>query len=219
MTFRWISIAAFVVVSGCLLLHHLVFPCGYKGRFTLGSLIRKAVHLLTLLFLEQRLGWAGRIRKLAFLLGLLSFGVLLLTGFLPLIFGGKLHGYLLMIHATFAPVFITCGAVVAVLGAGQYAFNKKDAESVPWSRQYNSGPGCWLTDSGIGVKAGFWCLLIISLPVTLTMVLSMLPLFGPNGQEVLFHMHRWCALVFTLVAIIELYILIRIQIRKEFPKE
>ena len=212
MVFRGFSIIAFVVLLGCLFLHHLIFPCGYKSRFSLGSLIRKMVHLLTLLFLPQKLSWAGRFCKLAFLLGLLTFCVLALTGFGPLVFGGRLQGYLLMIHATFALVFIACAAVVAILAAGRYSFNKADAEAALHICKCGRGEGCRLTDKGIGAKAGFWFLLIMTLPVTLTMVLSMLPLFGPFGQEFLFQMHRWCALVFVLAAVTELYMLIRMGV-------
>jgi len=216
MTFRWVTMIAFVALLGCLFLHHLIFPCGYKSRFSLGSLIRKKVHLFTLLFLPQKLGWSGRLCKLAFLLGLLSFCVLALTGFGPLVFGGHLQGYLLMIHATFAPVFIACAAVVAILAAGRYVFNKKDAEAALHIYKCGRGKEGWLTDTGVGAKVGFWFLLIMTLPVTLTMVLSMLSLFGSTGQEFLFHAHRWCALVFAMAAIIELYILIRLSVIEDF---
>ena len=211
MTFRWISMITFVGLLGCLFLHHLVFPCGYKSRFSFGSLIRKMAHLFTLLFLPQKLGPAGRLCKLAFLLGLLSFCVLALTGFGPLVFGSRLQGYLLMIHATFAPVFIACAAVIAVLGAGRYAFDKTDAEAA----LHICKCGCWLTDTGVGAKAGFWFLLIMTLPITLTMVLSMFPLFGPAGQEFMFHAHRWCALIFALAAITELYMLVRMGVGED----
>ncbi len=214
--FRWISIIGFAVVFAGILLHHLVFPCGYKPRFSLGSLIRKKVHLFTLIFPEQKRGLPGKIRKLVFLLGLLSFTVLLLTGFGPLVFGSKLHGYLLMIHATFAMVFIGCAAIIVFLGAGEYAFNKKDAEAIPPGCKCSGDGSCWLTDTGVGAKVGFWLLVVLTLPVILTMVLSMLPLFGTEGQEFLFHAHRWSALGFGLLAMVELYMLIRMEIRKEF---
>lgn len=211
MIFRWFLIISFVVVLGCLLLHHLIFPCGYKSRFSPDSLVRKKVHLLTLLFLSQKLSWPERICKIAFLLGLLSFCVLAFTGFGPLLFGCRLEGYLLMVHATFAPVFIACAAVIALLAAGRYAFNQKDAQIKPC--KYDKG--CWLTDTGIGAKAGFWLLLFMTLPVTLTMVLSMFPLFGTEGQEFLFHAHRWSTLIFALIAMVELYMLIRMEVLKD----
>jgi hypothetical protein len=212
--FQWISIIGFGVVFAGFFLHHLIFPCGYKPRFTVGSLIRKKVHLLTLLFPEQKRSLPGKIRKLIFLLGLLSFCVLLLTGFGPLLFGYKLAGYWLMIHATFAPVFIGCAAIVVLLGAGQYAFNRTDADTIQ-HRFCSRKDGCCVTHSGVGAKAGFWLLAALSLPVTLTMVLSMLPLFGTDGQESLFHLHRWSALFFALTAIVELYMLIRMEVIRD----
>ncbi|MHC4882822.1 MAG: hypothetical protein ACYSOH_07460 [Planctomycetota bacterium] len=222
--FQWISIIGFSVVFAGLFLHHLIFPCGYKPRFTAGSLIRKKVHLLTLLLPEQKLNWPTKFRKLVFVLGLFSFCVLLLTGFGPVLFGHKLQDYWLMIHATFAPVFIACAAMVVLLGAGEYAFNRKDADAVAHRCCGGDTRGCWLTDSGVGAKAGFWLLAILSLPVTLTMVLSMLPLFGTDGQELLFHLHRWSGLFFALTAIVELYILARMRLledihgRRDEPK-
>jgi hypothetical protein len=213
--FRWISIIGFAVVFAGIFLHCLIFPCGYKPRFSLKSLIRKKVHLLTLLFLEQKLSLPGKIRKLFFLLGLLSFLVLLVTGFGPLIFGHKLEGYLLMVHAAFAPVFIGCAAIVVFLGAGQYAFNNKDTENLPHGCLRSNNKNCWLTDTGLGTKAGFWLLAMMTLPVTLTMVLSMLPLYGPKWQDFMFALHRYCSLIFALIAVIELYILGRMRILED----
>ena len=177
------------------------------------------MHLFTLIFPEQKLSLPGKIRKLVFLVALLSFLVLFLTGFGPVLFGGKLHGWLLMIHATFALVFIACAAIVVFLGAGQYAFNQGDADHLPKTCLPVKSSCCWLTDTGIGAKAGFWMLTVLILPVTLTMVLSMLPLFGTHGQELLFHWHRWCALVFAWIAIVELYMLIRMEVRKDMDPQ
>ncbi|MEN8127428.1 MAG: hypothetical protein ABFR90_06440 [Planctomycetota bacterium] len=199
--FQWISIVGFAVIIAGILLHSLLFPCGYSRRFSLGTLIRKKVHLLTLLFPEQNLNWPAKARKFIFLLGLFSFCVLLVTGFGPLLFGSRLQGILLMVHATFAPVFIGSAAVVVLLGADEYAFRKKDTRSIP-----------------LGAKAGFWLLAVLSLPVTLTMALSMFPLFGSEGQEVLFHAHRWYGLVFAWIAMVELYMLIRMEVLKDMER-
>ncbi len=215
--FRVVSLVSFIVVLGGIGLHHVLFPCGCKPRFAPTSLIRKLVHLLTLIFLEQYRGWAGRIRKLAFLLGLLSFVILLLTGFVPLLLGGRLEGYWLMLHATLAPVFIVAATVVVVTGAQQYRLLKRDADDIAtlWKTRRQRRT-CLLTDTSAAPKVGFWLLAALTLPVTLTMALSMTPLFGSDGQLFLFEMHRWSALAFALAAIIELYILIRRDIRREY---
>ncbi len=214
--FRWISIISFAAVFAGIFLHHLMFPCGYAPRFSFGALIRKGVHLLCLLFPAQHYGLPRKFKNLVFLVGLLCFAILALTGFLPLAFGHRLEGYWLMLHATFALVFIACAAIVVFLGAGHYAFNKKDADAIPPGLKCQCPKdGCWLTDTGVGAKVGFWLLAILALPLTLTMVLSMLPLLDTHGQELMFHLHRWCGLAFAWIAIVELYMLVRIGVLKD----
>ena len=105
-------------------------------------------------------------------------------------------------------------AIVVLLGAGQYVCSRKDADAIQ-HRFCGRKDGCWVTDTGIGAKVGFWLLAVLSLPVTLTMVLSMLPLFGTHGQEMLFLLHRWSALFFALTAIVELYMLVRMEVIKD----
>jgi|FrelakmetLWP11LW_1041352.scaffolds.fasta_scaffold33428_1 hypothetical protein len=214
--FQTVSLLAFAAILGGILLHSLVFPCGYKPRFTFGAVLRKGVHLLTLLFLEQSRGWPARFRKLALMLGLLCFLVLGLTGFLPLLLGGRLGGYWLMLHATVAPVFIACIAFVVVSGAQQYQFCKQDSNQFIdlWKTRKTQG-ACCLTDFSGASKVGFWLLAALSLPVALSMAISMTPLFGTRGQEFLFDVHRWSALAFALVALWTIYLVIRSEIRKD----
>ena len=201
--FQIISMISFIVILGGIGLHCLIYSNEQRSetQITLGTC---------------RIG-PRYFRKSAFLFGLLSFSVLLFTGFGPLLFGLRLHGYLLMIHATFAPVFIASVAFIAVTSAEQYAFNEIDLEQIPCPGCKPGKPtvGCCLTDTGLGAKLGFWILLVMSLPVTLSMVLSMLPLFGPEGQDFLFQAHRWSALIFALTLIAELYILIRMRAIKD----
>jgi hypothetical protein len=217
--FQWVSIISFAVVIVAILLHSLLFPCGYSPRFSPRALVRKMIRLFMMLFPERKKSWITKIRKLVFVLGLFSFCVLVVTGFGPLMFGARLHGFPVMIHATFAPVFIGCIALVAILGAGQFAFNKKDTEAFQCGCTVGRNSRCWLTDTSVGAKAGFWALLILSLPVTLTVVLSMLPLLGPHGQEFMFCLHRWCSLFFALTAMVELYILIRMGVLRETKQD
>jgi hypothetical protein len=213
--FKIASLVCFAVVIGGILLHSLVFPCGSKPRFTPKAIIRKCVHLVTLLFLEQHRSWISRFRKLAFLLGLLCFVVLLLTGFLPLLLGGRLEGYWLMLHATVAPVFIACVAFVAATGGERYRLTSQDREYfVQLFKTRKTQRICCAAVSGAS-KIGFWLLLILSLPVALSMVISMTPLFGTTGQIFLFDLHRWSALAFSLAALWTVYVVVRNQIRKD----
>ena len=210
--FETLSLLVLVAVFGVILIHYMVVPCGCKPELTLGGLVLLNIkNILKLIFTGEK-GWLVRLRILAFWLGTLSFAILFLTGFGPVVSGGRLHGYLLMLHATFAPVFIVCAMVVVVGGAAQYCFSSKDGELLANPGQYKGDLGGILTDTGIAAKACFWVLAIMTLPLTMTMVLGMLPLFGTEIQEFLYHAHRWSALIFAAFAIFELYLLLRMQI-------
>jgi len=130
-----------------------------------------------------------KMRQMILLLGLLSFLVLLVSGFAPLMIGMHVQGYGLMIHAIFAAVFISCLAMLAVV--------------------------FWPSDTGVGTKVLFWFLLLMSLPLTLSMVLSMFPLFGTDGQVWLLQLHRICAMAFSLALVLELCMLIRMKVIKD----
>lgn len=198
MTFRWISLAAFIVVIGGIGFHAMLFPFSASGRWRIMDILRTKIHVFTLLFLDQKLNWIGRMKKLILLLALLSFLILLITGFGPLLFGCRLAGWLLVIHATFAPVLIGCLALLA-LG---------------WAQGMVFGNG-----SGSVLKGCFWLLIFLSLPLTLTMIGSMFRFFGTDGQALLLIWHRWCALAFGCIALIFLYALIRGQIGRENATE
>lgn len=209
MTFRWISVFAFLIVLGGIGLHALLFPFSASGRWRFMDILRTKIHAFTLLFLDQNLNWIGRLKKLVLLLALLSFFVLLVTGFGPLLFGCRLSGWLLMIHATFAPVLIGCTALLALGWAQGMVFREQTGNSV------HEECGCLAG----GRKICFWSLIFLSLPLTLSMILSMFKFFGTEGQAFLFVLHRWCALAFACIAIIFFYLLVRRQIEKENAQE
>jgi cytochrome b subunit of formate dehydrogenase len=216
--FQWISFAALGLVIGGALVHHLAFPYGGENRFAPAALVRWKERLLTLLPLRRDLTWIGRLVRLAFLLALLSFAVLLLTGFGPPLLGGQLTGWLLMLHVTFAPVLIVCMAFLVLVRAHRMAFDGGDLQTLRRlpSRRSCGGRSCPLTDEPLGSKCCFWLLAGLSLPVALSAILSMFPFFGTEGQAFLHQLHRWSALLFACTAIADLYILIRQQVRKEF---
>ena len=160
------------------------------------------------------------LRMLVYLLALVCFVVLALTGFYPvLILGEHISGYLVMLHATFAPVFAICIAVLAVMWASNCRFITGDwpwferivkrvtsIESVDKAAQSKS--------SGLGQKITFWLIIFLVLPLALSIVLSMFPLFGTHWQGILLGLHRNTALVFTVVVIVHTFLLIRITAKK-----
>lgn len=194
MNFRWISLLVFAVLLGGIGLHLLLFPFSASRRWTFREIIRTKIHAFTLLLLEQKLSLWGRFRKLTLLLGLLSFAVLFLTGFGPLFFGCRLAGWLLMIHATFAPVLMVCLVILAFGWAHAMVFRRT-------------------TD--IVLNSCFWILLVLSLPLALSMIFSMFRWFGTDGQHFLLVFHRWCALAFGSFAFLFLYLLVRRQLEME----
>jgi cytochrome b subunit of formate dehydrogenase len=208
--FCTVSIIVFLVVLGFICVHCVLSAIvkGYRWRPI--DLLRTLIHLCSLIFLEQKLSPIGVLRKLIYLLALLCFVVLLITGFYPVLFLKEhLSGYLLMVHATFAPVFAACLAVLAVMWADNCRFDKSDW---PWLQRFlRRGP----VDKPPGMryqfarKICFWLIVLLALPVILSIVLGMFPLFGTKGQELLLNLHRYSTLLLAAVAILYTYLIIR----------
>jgi cytochrome b subunit of formate dehydrogenase len=210
--YRNISFIAFAVTIAGIALNCIVSPCRECWRHPL----RKLVHLFTLLFIEQKLSFTGVLRKLVFLLALLCFIILAVTGFYPtLVLGEHISGYLLMIHATFSPVFAVCLAVLAVMWANKCGFTHSDW---PWFSNFveritlvKSANYPQDKTNRLGLKITFWIIMFLALPLILSIILSMFPYFGTYWQELLLAVHRWTALSFTIAVIINIYLMIRIQ--------
>ena len=208
--YRTISIIAILITLGGLGLNCILRPCKQCWRHPL----KKLVQLVTLLLIEQKLSPAGAFRKLVYLLALLCFVILAITGFYPtLILGEHISGYLLMIHATFAPILAICLAILAVMWARNCRFASNDW---PWFQRFvqrvtlttSAGEGAYC-ESRLGQKIAFWLIIFLALPLILSIVLSMFPYFGTHWQELLLSIHRYTALVFGLAVIVHTYLLVR----------
>ena len=163
----------------------------------------------------KKLSPVGILRKLVYLFALLCFVVLAITGFYPLLVLGKhISGYPVMVHATFAPIFAICLAVLAVMWASSCRFAYSDW---PWFKRFvqwitsvkSSGEEAHGKTPGLGQKVAFWLIIFLALPLILSIVVSMLPFIGSHWQESLLSMHRYTALVFALVGIVHTYLVIR----------
>jgi cytochrome b subunit of formate dehydrogenase len=157
---------------------------------------------------------------LVYLLALVCFVVLALTGFYPvLVLGEHLSGYLVMLHVTCAPVLTVCVAVLAVMWASNCRFATGDW---PWFERIvkrvtsvkSVDKAAKSKSSGLGQKITFWLIIFLTLPLALSIILSMFPLLGTHWQELLLGLHRNTALVFTLVAIVHTCLLIRTIAKK-----
>ena len=118
---------------------------------------------------------------------ILSMVVLMITGANAVIFSGKhLTGLGLLIHLSFAPVFAIGFAILVFQWAHIFQLVK--------GKEYT-----------LFIKILFWALAVLVLPVVGSIILSMLPFFGTEGQHFLSDLHRVSSLFLVIAAILFLY--------------
>ena len=210
--FETVSIFAFLATFVGIAVHWVATPAGGSR-----SVIQGGVHTLSLLLIEQKSSLLGALKKLVYLLALLCFLVLAITGFYPVLVHGKhISGFGMMVHATFAPVFALCMAILAVTWAGG---NRFTAEDCPWMSRLlrrttrlrvapDNRPG---SCSILLYKATFWLLMFLMLPLILSIVISMFHILGTPWQHTTLALHRWTSLVFVVVTLLHTYLAIRIR--------
>jgi len=223
--FRTAAVAGFAAAVAAILLHFVVSKPKFDDVFgkdrplRILDPLRLVIFFITLLFVEQKWSLIGALRKLVFLLAILCFLILVVTGFVPrVVFGTVISSWWLMIHATAAPVFAGCVAVLAVLWADR---NRLDKNYWPLlNRMLKRQPQSTAAPEKheLKLRICFWVVLTMSLPVILSAVVSMFPLFGTHGQDVLLQIHRYCTLLLSLFAIIYLYLAALIEMNRTAAK-
>ena len=148
------------------------------------------------------------LKKPAYLAALVCFVVLTITGFYPLLLGKSLSGYWVMAHATAAPVFAACIAILAIFWADRNSFSRfraksQNSETAP--KDYRPCP-----------KIAFWMIIVLALPLILSIVLMMFPIVSADTQKCLLHVHRYAALL--LVPAAAAHILLTAKNRKPGKK-
>ena len=150
----------------------------------------------------------GVLRGLFYLTTLVLFLVLAITGFVPvLMFGGHLSGVLLLVHVTAAPLFALSLASLALLWAHRQRFAESNWETVKnlvARRQIDAARSINLVQ-----RSCFWLILFFALPLILSIILGVFPLFGTDGQETLVLLHGLSALLLTVTAVVHAYTLTR----------
>jgi hypothetical protein len=154
--------------------------------------------------------------RLAILAAMGSFAGLFLTGFIPMFMGLRLSGYLLIAHVTFAPVFIISLMFLLLVRTQVHAFVRANAEWVMELLGLPLDAPLSPADPGLVTKGCFWAVAVLSLPLVLSSVMSMFPIFGTYGQELLFEVHRSTALVFTLVVLVHAYASVRHRVMRDY---
>ncbi len=214
--FETITILVFLATIVGIIVHWFAFPARAECR---GGVIRGTIGVLSLLLIEQSASTLGALKKLCYLVSIVCFLLLGLTGFYPvLVHGEHISGYMMMLHATLAPIFAICLAILAITWASQYRFSQGDC---PWLQgllrrvtrlhipaEAAEGPcKCAATTQ----KIVFWAIVVLALPLILSIVLSMLPLFGTHWQEFAMAAHRWTAVVFAVAVLVHTYLAVRIR--------
>ena len=155
------------------------------------------------------------LRKLVYLVAMACVVVLAVTGFYPVCVKGEhISGYSMMVHATCAPVFAACMAALAVMWAGRCCFEDGDCPVVKrlvgWlTGSKESGKKDKCRPSVVRQKVFFWLLIGLSLPLILSIVVSMFPLLGTHWQEFLLGVHRYVAGAFVVCGVIHAFLLVR----------
>ncbi|MBI9070253.1 MAG: hypothetical protein JEY94_01560 [Melioribacteraceae bacterium] len=154
------------------------------------------------LFKKNDLRANGSTKRVFTVITLLLFDLLFLTGFFPVIFFGiHLSGILLLLHVAVAPLFAVSLMILLVISAESNKFNESEI-------QFEKG--LEVSKSGIS-KILFWLLAIVSLPLMLSIVLGMYPIFGTEGQANLLELHRYSVLLFSILVFLQIGFILRIQ--------
>jgi hypothetical protein len=179
-----VAIAASVLIGGVLLLYALR-ALAFVTKAVAGEGIAEA----QLQRIEIKRGIIGLVRKLTFVLGLLSFAVLAASGFLSIyVLGESVSGWWLMAHVTAGGVFAICMAAAAVL----------------WAEKNHLWVGREKKTGNLPARICFWGVIAATLPAILSTILSMFNLFGTDGQEFLLKIHHYSTLLLTLFAVVYL---------------
>ncbi len=146
------------------------------------------------------------LRGLSYLSTLLLFLVLAITGFIPVVlFGGHLTGVLLLLHVTAAPIFALSLALLSLLWAHRQRFRQEDWDAIRNLAAHRRVEPERLQD--LLRKVCFWLILFFSLPLLLSIILGVFPVFGTEGQDGLVLWHGVSALILSVIAVIHTYML------------
>jgi len=144
--------------------------------------------------------------KLIYLGALVSVAVLGVTSFYTVLRFGGMHGWWLFAHMFGAGTMTGVLPLLALTWCGASRFGRltqRQLEESYLPRFF------WIP------RVMFWLFLLAGLVVMLTMLVSMLPLFGSEGLEILLDIHRYAGLLAVVTLFIHFYcvLLQRAQLR------
>lgn len=167
---------------------------GLKGE------IKSAMNLSITDFTGQLI----HLKKILYYLTFMLASILILTGFIPVIFLGKhLFGVFLLIHVLIAPFFCLSVTLLILLYANQHTFRKEDKRNV---------------NNILYQKISFWVFSFFSIPAILSIAFSLFPIFGTDGLDNLLLVHQISVLFLTLSLLVHSYCLINSTVQNRTTK-
>lgn len=165
-------------------------------------------------------------KKLLYLITFISFLVLFVTAFYPrIVLGEQIAGYYMMTHTIAGGVFAVCICLCVLCWADGNRFKGVECPLImkfvglfvhlDENGSADKARGGYVGRRGLCLRKIFFWIIAAVAPVTiLTVVLSMLPVFGTHGQEFLLAVHRYSAVVFTAAAVLHTVVLVTTGVRE-----
>ena len=158
--------------------------------------LKNSISRLKLLKTQNSLANLTLLKRMIYLFTLFLFFILALSAFIPLIlFGDSLSGIFLLIHVSVAPLFSIFLAILIILFAHSNQFSKYDLDN-------SKNNGIFIFNQMGYIKITFWLIVFFSIPTMISVILSMFPLFGTEGQLYLLEIHRYSTLIVLILVIL-----------------
>ena len=131
------------------------------------------------------------------------FIILAFTGIIPVvIFDEHISGILLIIHVTIAPFFAFGLMLTAIFWAHSRQFDYSDYKYLKDWREKEAKNNPNSNPDQFWSKILFWLFLAFSVPAILSMIFSMFPFFGSEGQITMLNIHRYTTLVLLIIVFV-----------------
>ncbi|NOZ23016.1 MAG: formate dehydrogenase subunit gamma [Planctomycetes bacterium] len=147
------------------------------------------------------------LERLIHIIAALSMLTLAVTGFIAVFAGSPLRGQLWLVHYAVAPVFAVAVAIITMIWAKDGCFELYDLR---WF--LHLGGYLWKKEDlpagriNAGQKKFFWIMGVLSMALILSGIGRVFPVFDATGQEILYQVHRYCALLLVMAVIAHVYL-------------
>ena len=203
--FRDISYSIFVIIFLGMVMH--IVADLVKGKFDSKS--KGQLHKFWWIGWGNSLSCFSKLKRIVLIVAVTCLIVMFITAFSGRLAANQLMtGYILMIHVGTAPVFIVCTVFLIVSWGYQCRLTDLEWKEFLGRLKFKS---INTKNSLLTIKLTFWLAMVLSVPVSLSMLASMFTIFGTHGQEVLFSIHQYTSLALVSSAFIHLYLLLRYQ--------